>query len=136
VGAEETQSFFWLFVLDQLNTRNMLNRKNMYLPSYSCVLCNADVEEIVDHLFFECSFNSWCWRLLNIDWNLCCAYPGQAPSGENCLSEPFIFMDIIIVAACVFGLQEIELSLMVNQTITIFVVLEVFTSGGAFFDYS
>lgn len=45
-------------------------------------------------------------------------------------------MDIIIVAACVFGLQEIELSLMVNQTITIFVVLEVFTSGGAFFDYS
>ena len=55
---------------------------------------------------------------------------------KNCLSKPFIFMDIIIVAACVFGLQKIELSLMVNQTITIFVVLEVFTSGGAFFDYS
>jgi hypothetical protein len=47
-------------------------------------------------------------------------------------------MDIIIVAACVFGLQEMELSLMVNQSITIFtifVVLEEFTSGRAFFDY-
>jgi hypothetical protein len=66
----EHKFFFWLLVLDRLNARNMLNRKNMHLPSYSCVVCNDDVEETVDRLFFECSFSSWCWRLLNINWNL------------------------------------------------------------------
>lgn len=31
--------FFWLLIKDKLSTRNILRRKNMYLDSYSCVLC-------------------------------------------------------------------------------------------------
>jgi hypothetical protein len=44
--------FFWLFLKDIINTRNLLHRKNMFLPSYISVLCVENVEEDVRHLFF------------------------------------------------------------------------------------
>ena len=80
--------FFWLLVLDRLNTRNILNRKNMHLPSYSCILCNA-----------VCPFSSWWCRLLNINWNLAVPILDRLLMGKNCFSEPSIFMEIIIVSA-------------------------------------
>jgi hypothetical protein len=61
--------FFWLLLKDRLNTRNFLRRKNMELPSYNCVLCSSNVEETLQHLFFECSFSKWCWRFVNVHWN-------------------------------------------------------------------
>jgi hypothetical protein len=42
--------FFWLILKGRLNTRGMLRRRNMDLESFSCVLCNAQVEETIDHL--------------------------------------------------------------------------------------
>ncbi|TVU36350.1 hypothetical protein EJB05_18282, partial [Eragrostis curvula] len=54
---------------DRLNTRNLLRRKNMSLPDYTCVLCTGQVEETLIHLFFECPFSVWCWRFVNISWN-------------------------------------------------------------------
>jgi hypothetical protein len=44
--------FFCLFLKDRINTRNLLHRQNMFLPSYICVLCVENVEEDVRHLFF------------------------------------------------------------------------------------
>ena len=37
--------FFWLLLMDRINTRNLLRRKNMELENYNCVLCNSDCEE-------------------------------------------------------------------------------------------
>jgi hypothetical protein len=59
--------FVWLLV-DRLNTRNLLKRNHFALPSYNCVLCQGNVEETVEHLFFECPFSEWCWRLMNVQW--------------------------------------------------------------------
>jgi len=42
--------FFWLLLNDRLNTRSLLCRKNMHLPSYCCVLCHLNVEEDLTHL--------------------------------------------------------------------------------------
>lgn len=51
---------------DRLSTRNILRRRNMHLPSYSCILCNLDVEEISQHLFLQCQFAKQCWQFLQI----------------------------------------------------------------------
>lgn len=42
--------FFWLVLKDRLSTRNILKRKHMILPSYSCVSCHHDKEETLFHL--------------------------------------------------------------------------------------
>lgn len=52
--------FFWLLLRDRLSTRNILRRKNMHLDSFSCVLCQLNVEETVTHLFLDCSFARSC----------------------------------------------------------------------------
>lgn len=52
--------FFWLMLRDRLNTRAMLQRKNMHLDSYCGVLCVVNIEEDIMHLFFECPFSSAC----------------------------------------------------------------------------
>jgi hypothetical protein len=62
--------FFWLFLRDRTNTRNLLHKKNIFLPSYSCDLCVQHVEEDVRHLFFGCPFSYACWTYLGVDWDL------------------------------------------------------------------
>lgn len=61
--------FFWLLLRDRLNTRNLLHRKNMFLESYSYVLCIEDTEETITHLFFDFPFSQACWLYLDILWD-------------------------------------------------------------------
>ena len=42
----------------------------MQLNSYSCAICNMNVEETLFHLFFECSFSQACWTYVGINWEL------------------------------------------------------------------
>lgn len=62
--------FFWLLLMDRLNTRNMLKRKNRHLNDYNCVLCNSNSEGTCFHLFFSCPFSTACWNSVNITWNI------------------------------------------------------------------
>jgi hypothetical protein len=39
----------------------------MLLQSYSCVLCNLDVEETVHHLFLHWEFTKQCWGFIGVD---------------------------------------------------------------------
>jgi hypothetical protein len=43
--------FFWLLILDRLNTRNLLKRKNFHLQNYSCEFPGCNEEETLEHLF-------------------------------------------------------------------------------------
>jgi hypothetical protein len=36
------------------------------LDEYTCVLYTSGQEESMEHLFFNCAFSQWCWRLLHI----------------------------------------------------------------------
>lgn len=60
--------FFWLLLIDRLNTRNMLKRKNRHLDDYNCVFCNT-TEETCFHLFSSCRFSLACWNLIGINWD-------------------------------------------------------------------
>jgi hypothetical protein len=53
--------FFWLLLLDRLNTRNLLKKKNFNLPSYNCELPGCREEESLEHLFQTCPFANECW---------------------------------------------------------------------------
>jgi hypothetical protein len=62
--------FSWLLILDRLNTRDLMTRKNWHLDSGSnCVLCNAATLETREHLFFECEFALRCWESIGIYWD-------------------------------------------------------------------
>lgn len=53
--------FAWLILLDRLNTKNMLARRNFNMQSNSlCFICDDSTEETIDHLFFQCRFAKQC----------------------------------------------------------------------------
>lgn len=78
----------------------------MHLESYNCVLCAANLEETVEHLFFECSFSPWCWRFLDISWDL------SVPIFERLMASrqafgTVLFMEISVVAAwCIWTMRN------------------------------
>lgn len=89
--------FGWLFLVDRLNTREILLRKTFFLEEYSCVMCNSDSIEARDHLFFHCPFAKTCWRALAPTADL------MGFQGLDCLmhlreriGKPF-FMEIILM---------------------------------------
>lgn len=64
--------FFWLFLRDRINTRNLQHRNN--LETYSCVLCVENLEEDIQHIFFSCTFSDACWTYMGIQWDLSLAF--------------------------------------------------------------
>jgi hypothetical protein len=49
-------------LLDRLNTRNLLGRKQFQLPSYACATLQCNEEETLIHLFWACLFAESCWN--------------------------------------------------------------------------
>ena len=61
--------FAWLILVDRLNTRDMLARRNFNVqPNNICVLCSDNCVETIDHLLFDCSFAKQCWAKVGINW--------------------------------------------------------------------
>ena len=61
--------FCWLLFSNRLNTRNLLRRKHFVIQgSFNCPMCQQNVEETVEHLFFHCPFGAPCWEKLDITW--------------------------------------------------------------------
>jgi hypothetical protein len=61
--------FLWLLMLDRLNTRDIMSRKNWSVDSGTdCSLCPTPSLETRSHLFFECDFAKNCWDEINIQW--------------------------------------------------------------------
>jgi hypothetical protein len=58
--------FFWLWLKNRLNTRDLLKRKNMNLESYTCENCIWQKEETLYHLFLKCNFAKACWTSIGL----------------------------------------------------------------------
>jgi hypothetical protein len=85
-------------LLDRLNTRNLLRRKNFHLPSYTCVNYNCAEEETLVHLFWSCPFAAKCWDFIcpQRDRNLS-VYEAISDMRHR-IHKPFA-MEIIILAS-------------------------------------
>lgn len=90
--------FFWLLLKDRLSTKDLLQRRNMELDSYTCDLCILRRIESVAHLFLRCNFAKACWSSIGVSFistrplmNISRQIKGQLPS-------PF-YMEIIILMA-------------------------------------
>lgn len=46
----------------RLSSRNIVRRKGMVHENYNCVVCSQRCEELVEHLFLDCSFAKVCWN--------------------------------------------------------------------------
>jgi hypothetical protein len=50
-----TKFFCWLLLVDRLNTKFMLLQRNqLHDQENKCVLCQDEIDEDIDHLFFQC----------------------------------------------------------------------------------
>jgi hypothetical protein len=58
--------FFWLVLKDCLSTRDLLRRRNMFLPYYSYIHCANGTEETLLHLLVDCPFDIASWNTLSL----------------------------------------------------------------------
>ncbi|KAJ1283790.1 hypothetical protein BS78_03G153800 [Paspalum vaginatum] len=98
--CKKLKVFAWLLLMDRLNTRNLLKRKNYKLEGniYSCVLCNANEEETAFHLFFHCAFSTMCWHHIGIHWDFTLPFFDMMIKAKTDSNLHF-FMEIFIIAA-------------------------------------
>jgi hypothetical protein len=90
--------FFWLFLKDRLSTRDLLNRKNMALDSFTCDLCILQRLESGAHLFLRCNFAKAGWSSLGVTFVSTRAVPHIFRNIKDKLAVPFA-MEIIIIMA-------------------------------------
>ena len=62
--------FFWLLLLERLNTKDLMTRKHFYVEDVNCVLCTDDFNEDLIHLFFGCEFSKSFWESINYSWDI------------------------------------------------------------------
>jgi len=87
--------FFWLALVDRLNTREILRRRNMDLLSHNCVLCLFNEEETLRHLFLDCPFAISYWNMLGLAQLIQPNLFDTIPLFSSLINKPF-FMEIII----------------------------------------
>jgi hypothetical protein len=96
--------FAWLLLNDRLNTRNILRRRRKFLEDgYSCVLCLEDVEESVEHLFFDCNSTACRWFALGITWNAHLDIHQKIQAAELDFAQPFFMENFMIGAWCIWN---------------------------------
>lgn len=92
--------FAWLFFLDKINTRDLLDRKHSKPPNVplTCDLCSLGARETRDHLFFQCPFARSCWNSIGFAWDTSLEFHQMIAAqrsgfGDGC------FMEIFLVAS-------------------------------------
>jgi len=84
--------FVWLFLVDRLNTRDMIDRRHWHLDSgVNCAMCNLNQRETRDHLFFNCVFAANCWRKLGISWSSSHGMDAMFERAKGSFSGPKFF---------------------------------------------
>jgi hypothetical protein len=98
--------FFWLVLKDRLSTRELLARKNMQLPDYTCVLCTYGLIESLFHMLLECPFAIQCWGLINITVQQNMDPSQTLQSFKDQLNVPFFMEAIIIMAWTIWSVRN------------------------------
>jgi hypothetical protein len=76
-----------------------LRRRRKYLEDgYNCVLCLEDVQESVEHLFFDCQSATCRWFALSITWNAHLNIHQKIQVAKLDFAQPF-FIEIFMIGA-------------------------------------
>lgn len=91
--------FTWLMMVDRINTRDMLRRRNFNVGGdLGCLLCDAGSRETRNHLLFECSFAVGCWLKLDITWDIDQTFENMLMAAKNSWSGR-LFTEAVILSA-------------------------------------
>jgi hypothetical protein len=89
--------FAWLLMIDRLNTRDLLARRQCPIENTNCVVCMQQREDR-DHLFFSCTFSKTCWSAMGITWDLTLPLADRIIAAANVWRKPF-FLEYVILGA-------------------------------------
>jgi hypothetical protein len=90
--------FCWLLLRDRISTRDLLQRRNMELDSYTYEMCILQRLETCAHLIFRCNFAKACWASIGITVPTTRPVTSIINRIRRHLGLPF-FMEIIILMA-------------------------------------
>jgi hypothetical protein len=90
--------FFWLLLKDRISTRDILQRKNMVLDSYTCDMCIFQRLETSAHLILRCNFAKACWASIGVSVATTTTVPHIFNRMRRQLQVSF-FMEILILMA-------------------------------------
>jgi hypothetical protein len=91
--------FAWLMLIDRINTRDMLKRRNFNIGlNHSCMTCGTGVTETRNHLFFMCSFGASCWAKIGITWDGDLHLENMISEAKRIWSKP-LFTEVLILGA-------------------------------------
>jgi hypothetical protein len=91
--------FMWLLMLDRLNTRDIMLRKNWHVDSGpDCLLCTDAPLEFRDHLFFSCEFATLCWDFIHIHWDVTLPLSQRYMVAKSGFQGP-CFMEVVACSA-------------------------------------
>ena len=91
--------FPWLVLVDRLNTKTMLRRKNCNMQGgLHCVLCHLRTDEDIEHLFFVCPFAVRCSAKIHIQWDLALDIHDRILQARHVSPHSF-FMEVFLIAA-------------------------------------
>jgi hypothetical protein len=91
--------FAWLLLMDRLNTRDLMLRKQWHIDSGpACSMCVTHDLETRDHLFFTCPFAVECWSAIDVNWNINLPISSRFLDARVSFGGP-CFMKIVICAA-------------------------------------
>jgi hypothetical protein len=91
--------FAWLIFVDRLNTKDMLQRRNMQVQgTQACVLCDMGSLETLEHLFFDCPFAKECWQKIGVNWDTTLSLPDRFHHGQSTHNIP-CFTEVTLIAA-------------------------------------
>ena len=90
--------FAWLILLDRLTLETCF-KGGIFMSSLTlCVLCNDQVLEDVNHLFFDCPFSTICWQKLGFSWDNSLDIHKRLEQCSIAMGLPYL-IEIFIIAA-------------------------------------
>lgn len=91
--------FAWLVLVDRLNSKMMLRRRNLSNEDDDhCTLCMEQIDEDIDHLFFDCPFTKSCWLKIGIQWDMSLSLYPRFAHAKQAQNIPF-FTEAVVIAA-------------------------------------
>jgi hypothetical protein len=91
--------FAWLMLVDRINTRDMLRRRNLDIgTNFSCMTCDSGQDATRNHLFFGSGFTTDCWAELGLTWNTNLRLEDMIADGKTTWSHA-LFIEIVILGA-------------------------------------